>query len=161
MATREEKTFSDLVPHLKLLCVITLGNLIKLQDSRDKRPNLSIGGYFSQLIELVYEVKEVSFRFEQEKLLTPFLEPIKPLFEQLSALAYPNLNPFSEALIPIFHEKMFNKKQFLKEPSCIEPTLRRIGQGIFFKNWPITEGAATYFKNQKNFLQGFEKFSLF
>jgi hypothetical protein len=68
----------------------------------------------------------------------------------VSALAYPNLNPFREALIPIFREKMFNKKEFLKESSCIEPTLRRIGQGIFFKNWPTTEGAATYFKNQKS-----------
>jgi hypothetical protein len=51
MATNEEKTFSDLVPHLKLLRVITLGNLIKLQYTRDKYPNMSLGDLFSQLTD--------------------------------------------------------------------------------------------------------------
>jgi hypothetical protein len=112
MATNEEeKPFSDLVPHLKLLRVITLGDLIKLQYTRDKYPNLSLSDLFSQLIDIVYEViGDVSFRFEQEKLLTPFIKPLKLLFEQVSALTYPNLNPFRGAFIPIFREKMFNKK---------------------------------------------------
>jgi hypothetical protein len=34
---------------------------------------------------------------------------------------YPNLNPFREALISIYREKMLKKNEFLKEPSCIEP----------------------------------------
>ena len=108
MATsEEEKLFSGLVPHLKLLRVITLGNLIKLQYTREEYPNLSLGNLFSQLIDIVFEVvEELSFRFEQEKLLTPFLEPVKPLFEQVFALTYPNLNPFREALVPIYREKM-------------------------------------------------------
>ncbi len=92
----------------------------------------------------------MSFRFEQEKLLTPFLKPVKPFFEQISALAYPNLNPFREAFIPIYPEKMFNKKEFLKEPSCIKPTLKRIGQSAFVTTWFLTEGSATFFKNQKS-----------
>ncbi len=121
MATsEEEKLFSDLVAHLKLLHGITLGDLIKLQSTRDKYPYLSLSDLFSQLVDIVYEVvEELSFRFEQEKLLTPFIKPLKPLFKQVSALAYPNLNPFREAFVPIFFEKMFNKKEFLKEPSCI------------------------------------------
>jgi len=152
MATsEEEKSFSGLVPHLKLLRVITLGDLIKLQYTREEYPNLSSGNLFSQLIDIVFEVvEELSFRFEQEKLLTPFLKPVKPFFEQVSALTYPNLNPFREALIPIYHEKMFNKKEFLKEPSCIEPTLKRIGQGAFVTGWFLTEGSATFFKSQKS-----------
>ena len=152
MATsEEEKSFSGLVPHLKLLRVITLGNLIKLQYTREEYPNLTLGNLFSQLIDIVFEVvEELSFRFEQEKLLTPFLEPVKPFFEQVFALTYPNLNPFREALVPIYREKMFNKKEFLKEPSCIEPTLRRIGQGAFITGWVLTEGSATFFKSQKS-----------
>ncbi len=92
----------------------------------------------------------MSFRFEQEKLLTPFLKPVKPFFEQVSALAYPNLNPFREALIPIYREKMFNKKEFLKEPFCIEPTHKRIGQDAFVTSRFLTEGSATFFKSQKS-----------
>jgi hypothetical protein len=168
MATNEEKMFSDLVPHLKLLRVITLGNLIKLQYTGDKYPNLSLSDLFSQLTDIVYEViEDLSFRFEQEKLLTPFIKPLKPLLEQVSALTYPNLNPFREAFVPIFCEKMFNKKEFLKEPSCIEPTLKRIGQSTFVANWVLTEGSATFFKNQKSTfcnvcesLQHFEKIIL-
>jgi hypothetical protein len=140
MATNEEKTNSDLVPHLKLLRVITLGDLIKLQYTRDKYPNMSLGDLFSQLTDIVYEViEDMSFRFEQEKLLIPFIKPLKPLFEQVSTLMYPNLNPFREAFIPIFRENMFNKKEFLKEPSCIEPTLKKIGQSAFVNNWFLTE----------------------
>jgi hypothetical protein len=152
MATsEEEKSFTDLVPHLKLLRVITLGDLIKLQYTRDKYPNLSLSDLFSQLIDIVYEVvEELSFRFEQEKLLTPFIKPLKPLFEQVSALTYLNLNPFREDFVPIFREKMFNKKEFLKELSCIEPTLKRIGQGAFVTSWFLTKGSATFFKNQKS-----------
>jgi hypothetical protein len=68
MATNEEKTFSNLVPHLKLLRVITLGNLIKLQYTRDKYPNMSLGDLFSQLTDIVYEViEDLSFCFEEEK----------------------------------------------------------------------------------------------
>jgi hypothetical protein len=137
MANSEEKTFSDKVPHLKLLRVITLGDLIKLQYTRDKHPNVSLGDLFSQLSDIIYEViEDLSFRFEQEKLLTPFINPLKPLFEQVSALIYPNLNPFREALIPIFREKMFNKQEYLKEPSCIEPTLKGIGQSAFVFTGP-------------------------
>jgi hypothetical protein len=113
MATSEEKTFPDLVPHLKLLRVITLGNLVILLDSKSQKPDISLDGFFSQLVDLVYEIiEEVSFRFEQEKLLTPFLKPLKPLFKQVSAFTYPNLNPFRAALIPIFREKMFKKRNF-------------------------------------------------
>ena len=73
MATSEEKSFPDLVPHLKLLCVITLGNLVILLDLKSQKPDISLNGFFSQLVDLVYEIiEEVSFRFEQEKLLTPF-----------------------------------------------------------------------------------------
>jgi len=79
MATNEEKTNSDLVPHLKLLRVITLGDLIKLQYTRDKYPNMSLGDLFSQLTDIVYEViEDMSFRFEQEKLLIPFIKPLNP-----------------------------------------------------------------------------------
>ncbi len=79
MATNKEKTNSDLVPHLKLLRVITLGNLIKLQYTRDKYPNMSLGDLFSQLTDIVYEViEDMSFRFEQEKLLIPFMKPLNP-----------------------------------------------------------------------------------
>jgi len=86
MATSEEKTFSDLVPHLKLLRVITLGDLIKLQYTSDKYPNVSLGDLFSQLTDIIYEViEDLSFRFEQEKLLTNFIKPLKPLLEQVSA----------------------------------------------------------------------------
>jgi hypothetical protein len=137
MATSGEKTFSDLVSHLKLLRVITLGNLLRLQYTRDKYPNVSLGDLFTQLTDIVYEViEDMSFRFEQEKLLTPFIKPLKPLFEQVSALMYPNLNPFREAFIPIFREKMSNKKEFLKELSRIEPILKGIGQSAFTINWP-------------------------
>ena len=150
--SEEEKSFSGLVPHLKLLRVITLGDLIKLQYTRENYPNLSLSDLFSQLINIVYEVvEELSFRFEQEKLLTPFLKHVKPFFEQVSALAYPNLNPFREALIPIYREKMFNKKEFLKEPSCIEPTLKRISQEAFVTSWFLTEGSATFFKSKKKY----------
>jgi hypothetical protein len=78
MATsEEEKLFSGLVPHLKLLHVITLGDLIKLQYTREGYPNLSLSNLFSQLIDIVYEVvEELSFRFEPENLLTPFLKPV-------------------------------------------------------------------------------------
>ena len=49
MATsEEEKSFSGLVPHLKLLRVITLGDLIKLQYTREEYPNLSLSNLFSQ-----------------------------------------------------------------------------------------------------------------
>ena len=151
MATRGEKTFSDLVSHLKLLRVITLGNLLWLQYTRDKYPNVSLGDLFTQLTDIVHEViEDMSFRFEQEKLLTPFIKPLKPLFEQVSALMYPNLNPFREAFIPIFREKMSNKKEFLKELSRIEPILKGIGQSAFTINWPLTEGCATFFKNEKS-----------
>ena len=151
MATSVEKTFSDLVPHLKLLRVITLGNLLRLQYTRDKYPNVSLGDLFTQLTDIVYEViEDMSFRFEQEKLLTPFIKPLKPLFEQVSALMYPNLNPFREAFIPIFREKMFNRQEFLKELSRIEPILKGIGQSAFTINWPLTEGCATFFKNEKS-----------
>jgi hypothetical protein len=75
---------------------------------------------------------------------------LKPLFEQVSALRYPNLNPFREAFVPILREKMFYKKEFLKEPSCIEPTLKMIGQSAFVTNWVLTKGSATFFKNQKS-----------
>ncbi len=151
MATsEEEKLFSSLVPHLKLLRVITLGDLIKLQYTREEYPNLSLGNLFPQLIDIVFEVvEELSFRFEQEKLLTLFLAPVKPFFKQVFALTYPNLNPFREALIPIYCEKMFNKKEFLKEPSCIEPTLKRIGQGAFVTGWFLTEGSATFFMGER------------
>ncbi len=55
MATSvEEKSFSGLVPHLKLLHVITLGDLIKLQYTREEYPNLSLGNLFSQLIDIVF-----------------------------------------------------------------------------------------------------------
>jgi len=95
MATSREKTFSDLVPHLKLLLVITLSNLLRLQCTRGKYPNVSLGDLFTQLTDIIYEViEDLSFRFEQEKLLTPFIKPLKPLFEQVSALMYPNLNPY-------------------------------------------------------------------
>ena len=115
MATSEEKTFPDLVPHLKLLCVITLGNLVILLDSKSQKPDISLDSFFSQLVDCVYEIiEEVSFRFEQEKLLTPFIKPLKPLFEQVSAFTYPNLNPFRAALIPIFREKMIKKRNFSK-----------------------------------------------
>ena len=108
------------MPHLQLLCAITLGDLIKLQYTRDKYPNLSLSGLFSKLTDIIYEViEDLSFRFEQEKLLTPFIKPLKPLFEQVSALMYPKLNPFREAFVPILREKMFYKKEFLKELSCI------------------------------------------
>ena len=73
MATSEEKTFPDLVPQLKLLRVITFGNFVILLDFKSKKPDISLDGFFSQLVELVYEIiEEVSFRFEHEKLLTPF-----------------------------------------------------------------------------------------
>ena len=115
MATRGEKTFSDLVSHLKLLRVITLGNLLWLQYTRDKYPNVSLGDLFTQLTDIVHEViEDMSFRFEQEKLLTPFIKPLKPLFEQVSAFTYPYLNTFRAALIPIFREKMFKKRNFSK-----------------------------------------------
>ena len=122
MATSKEKTFSDLVPHLKLLRVITLGDLIKLQYTSDKYPNVSLGDLFSQLTDIIHEViEDLSFRFEQEKLLTNFIKPLKPLLEQVTAFMFTNLNPFREALISIFREKMLKKNEFLKEPSCIEP----------------------------------------
>ena len=63
---------------------------------------------------------------------------------------YTNLNPFREAFVSIFREKMFNKKSFLKEPSCIELTLKKIGQSAFVTNWVLTEGSATFFRNQKS-----------
>ncbi len=48
---------------------------------------------FDQLTDLVYEtIQETSFRFEQAKLLTLFIEPIKPLLKWVSALLYPNLH---------------------------------------------------------------------
>ena len=48
---------------------------------------------FDQLTDLVYEtIQETSFRFEQAKLLTLFIEPIKPLLKGVSALLYPNLS---------------------------------------------------------------------
>jgi hypothetical protein len=73
MATNEKKLFSELNLHLKLLRAITEGNLLWLQYSRDKYPNMSLSDLFTQLTDIVYEVmEEVSFRFEQEKLLTPF-----------------------------------------------------------------------------------------
>ena len=73
MATNEKKLFSELVLHLKLLRAITEGNLLWLQYSRDKYPNMSLSDLFTQLTDIVYEVmEEVSFRFKQEKLLTPF-----------------------------------------------------------------------------------------
>jgi len=112
---------------------------------------MSLSDLFTQLTDIVYEVmEEVSFRFEQEKLLTPVLEPLGPILKQITALMYPNLNHFGEAFILIFREKMFNKKEFLKELSCIEPTLKRIGQSAFAINWPLTEGCATFFKNEKS-----------
>ena len=45
MATSEEKTFPDLVPHLKLLCVITLGNLVILLDFKSQKPDISLNGF--------------------------------------------------------------------------------------------------------------------
>ena len=73
MATNEKKLFSELNLHLKLLRAITEGNLLWLQNSRDKYPNMSLSDLFTQLTDIVYEVmEEVSFRFKQEKLLTPF-----------------------------------------------------------------------------------------
>lgn len=73
MATNEKKLFSELNLHLKLLRAITEGNLLWLQYSRDKYPNMSLSDLFTQLTDIVYEVmEEVSFRFKQEKLLTPF-----------------------------------------------------------------------------------------
>jgi len=55
-----------------------------------------------------------------------------------------------EVFIPIFCEKMFNKKEFLKEPSCIELILKEIDQSVFAINWLLTEGCATFFKNKKS-----------
>ena len=73
MATNKKKLFSELNLHLKLLRAITEGNLLWLQNSRDKYPNMSLSDLFTQLTDIVYEVmEEVSFRFKQEKLLTPF-----------------------------------------------------------------------------------------
>ena len=97
------------------MCVITLGNLVILLDSKSQKPDISFDGFFSQLVDLVYEIiEEVPFHFEQEKLLTPFLKPLKPLFKQVSSFTYPNLNPFRAALIPIFREKMIKKRNFSK-----------------------------------------------
>jgi hypothetical protein len=73
MATNEKKLFSELNLHLKLLRAITEGNLLWLQNSREKYPNMSLSDLFTQLTDIVYEVmEEVLFRFKQEKLLTPF-----------------------------------------------------------------------------------------
>ena len=47
MATSEEKTFPDLVPQLKLLRVITLGNFVILLDFKSQKPDISLDGLFS------------------------------------------------------------------------------------------------------------------
>jgi hypothetical protein len=111
-------------------------------------PNVLLGNLFSQITDINYDViEDLSFRFDQENLLTPFIKPLKLLFKQVAALMYPYLNPFREALIPISCEKIFNKKEFLMEPSYIEPALKRIGQSAFVTNCSWTEGCATFFKS--------------